>query len=67
VGDYTCKNLTDAKAAIIADGFKVGTVTGPVSGVVVIQSPAAGVVAPFQSEIDLTLEAPSPSACPPAP
>jgi hypothetical protein len=50
--------LSAARDAIVADGFTVGVVTGPVTGLVVIQSPAKGDKANFHSPIDLTLEAP---------
>ncbi|MDP9484052.1 MAG: hypothetical protein M3P84_12625 [Chloroflexota bacterium] len=56
MGDYSCLTRTAATAAIVADGFKLGVVTGPVNGLVVIQSPVKDTIADYQTEIDLTLE-----------
>jgi len=65
VGNYTCMTLTQASAAIGADGFTLGTVTGPPSGKVVAQSPAAGSIEAVGSSIDLTFEDPPTSiTCP---
>ena len=65
VGNYTCMTLAQASAAISADGFTLGTVTGPPSGKVVAQSPAASSIEAVGSPIDLTFEDPPTSiTCP---
>jgi hypothetical protein len=62
--------LTEAKAAIVADGFKVGTVTSSPSGhdsdvtwIVQSQGIPPGTSKPFGTPIDLVLEAPG-TVCP---
>jgi beta-lactam-binding protein with PASTA domain len=65
VGDYTCKTLADATAAIEADGFTVGTTSGPTTGLVVDQAPNKGQKRPFGTAINLTFEDPPTSiTCP---
>ncbi len=66
VGDYRCKTLADATVAIAADGFILGVVSGPETGLVVAQAPAPGTSQPFGAAIDLTLEdPPTLFSCPP--
>ena len=58
-------SLTEATAAILADGFTVGTTTGPTTGLVVDQAPNKGLKRPFGTPIDLTFEDPPTSiTCP---
>ena len=65
VGNYGCLTMDEATAAITADGFAVGPVTGDVTGKVVGQDPAPGSKAIFGSAIGLTLENPPVSkTCP---
>ncbi|MBF6605958.1 MAG: Stk1 family PASTA domain-containing Ser/Thr kinase [Chloroflexi bacterium] len=65
VGNYSCKTFAEASAAISADGYTLGSFSGPPSGKVVAQTPAAGSSEPPGMSIGLTFEDPPTSiSCP---
>jgi beta-lactam-binding protein with PASTA domain len=72
VGEYRCMDVTQSEAALIANGFVLGTVTSspagtdPVPGtwIVTAQSPAPGQPHPAGTAINLTAAATAPSPCP---
>jgi serine/threonine-protein kinase len=66
VGDYRCVLLAIAEFQIDADGFDVGSISGPndPDAVVVAQDPAPGVKRPPGTDIDLTTEAQPAATCP---
>jgi beta-lactam-binding protein with PASTA domain len=66
VGEYRCVLLAIAEFQIDADGFNVGTVSGPndPDAVVVAQNPAPGAQRLPGSSIDLTTEAQPAATCP---
>ena len=66
VGDYRCVLLAIAEFQIDADGFNVGTISGPndPDAVVVAQDPAPGTARPPGSAIDLTTETQPAATCP---
>lgn len=58
VGDYRCLTLADATAAVIGDGFTVGSTDGDLAGKVVAQAPGPGAKVAVGTPIGLTLENP---------
>jgi beta-lactam-binding protein with PASTA domain len=66
VGDYRCVLLAIAEFQIDADGFDVGTISGPNNpdAVVVAQDPAPGAERAPGTNIDLTTEAQPVATCP---
>jgi beta-lactam-binding protein with PASTA domain len=67
VGEYRCVFLAVAAFGINADGFEVGSVSGPDDpmAVVIGQNPAPGTELPPGSEIDLLTQAEPVETCPP--
>lgn len=66
VGEYRCVPLADARLEIEADGFEVGSISGPNGddAVVVAQAPAPGEERNPGAAIDLTTEVQPVATCP---